>query len=136
MPSSKKESILLDTHAWVWTVNGDKRAEALREWRGQNVLISAISVWELAMLVSKKRLELQPNLQTWIGTWLRPPFEVLPLEVPISLLSCELPGTFHGDPADRMIMATAMSRNLCLATADEKMLKYAKKHRVKVLALE
>jgi PIN domain nuclease of toxin-antitoxin system len=117
---------VFDTHVWVWTAAGEERAKALESFRGQ-IFISAISQWEVAMLEMKGRLGLKPDLETWLGENLACPVSLVPLSGQISVTSCQLPD-FHGDPADRMIVATAMTLGIPLVTADEKIIRWSREH--------
>ena len=88
--------------------------------------VCAISLWEISMLSSKQRILLnQPCLQ-WIqkaiGTH---GISLIPLTPEIAVETCSLPGEFHGDPADRMIVATARIFQLPLVTCDQKIIQYA-----------
>jgi len=112
------EAVVLDTHVWIWIANGDSRARAFEHFRGR-AIISAISLWEVSMLVMKERLSLLPDLRTWLIDNTQAPVRVQALDVEISATSCELPD-FHGDPADRQIVATALTLGLPLVTADVK----------------
>ncbi|RME67861.1 MAG: type II toxin-antitoxin system VapC family toxin [Verrucomicrobia bacterium] len=107
---------VLDTHAWVWSAAGDARAGQLRAFRGRAV-VSAISVWEVAMLAAKGRLQLKPDVDVWIRSNLADPVAMEPLSADIAIESCRLPD-FHGDPADRIIVATAGVLGIPLITAD------------------
>ncbi|MBT5901234.1 MAG: type II toxin-antitoxin system VapC family toxin [Opitutaceae bacterium] len=117
---------VLDTHVWVWLSSGDKRGQAFRSFTGQPI-VSAISVWEVSMLASKGRLELKPDSRTWIEDNLKDPIEHEPLSPEICVDSCALEN-FQGDPADRLIVATAMVLGVPLITADREMIAWAKKH--------
>ena len=117
------KALVLDTHAWVWLSAGDSRAARLERFRGRAV-VSAISVWEVAMLESKDRLILQPTLEKWIESNLCFPIELEPIHPAVSIQSCRL-GDFHGDPADRLIVATAIVLGLPLATADSRIIEWA-----------
>ena len=79
--------------------------------------ISAITIWEIGMLVEKKRLMLAPTVRVWVDKNLRSPFTLQPLSTDISLRASSLPG-FQGDLADRMIVATALELGQPLVTAD------------------
>jgi len=119
MPGVERlRAVVLDTHAWVWMCAGDKRARALVNFSGR-AIVSAISVWEVAMLAEKERLILKPNVDRWIEANLEPPVELEPIHPSICIESCRLPD-FHGDPADRLIVATALTLGLPLITADVK----------------
>lgn len=76
------------------------------------------------MLQMKGRVDLQPNLETWMKENLKLPVRLEPLTPEISRVSCEL-SDFHGDPADRIIVATAIVRGLPLITGDEKILRWS-----------
>ena len=123
--------IVLDTHVLVWWIAGDARlsrkaASAIRkELSGGRVSIAAISAWEIGMLVAKGRLALGMDVDEWLETVQSiPGVAVLPLTARVALDSTRLPGTFHGDPADRMIVATARAENSPLATADQRIRAY------------
>lgn len=123
--------IVLDTHVLVWWIAGDTRlsrkaASAIRkELSGGCVSIAAISAWEIGMLVAKGRLALGMNVDEWLETVQAiPGVAVLPLTARVALDSTRLPGTFHGDPADHMIVAAARAENSPLATADQRIRAY------------
>ena len=113
---------VFDTHVWVWSAAGDPRAEKLREFSG-TAIISAISQWEVSMLAMKGRLTLTPDEASWFSANLEPPVSLAPLTAEISTASCRLPD-FHGDPADRIIVATAITLGIPLVTADEKIIRW------------
>ena len=113
---------VFDTHVWVWSAAGDQRAEKIRDFSG-TAIVSAISQWEVSMLAIKGRLNLMPDEETWFSANLELPVSLVPLTVEISLASCRLPD-FHGDPADRIIVATAITLGIPLITADEKIIKW------------
>ena len=107
---------VFDTHVWVWSAAGDPRAEKLRDFSG-TAIVSAISQWEVSMLAMKGRLSLMPDEESWFSANLESPVSLVPLTAEISLTSCRLPD-FHGDPADRIIVATAITLGIPLITAD------------------
>lgn len=113
---------VLDTHIWVWAAAGDVRAEKLGVFSG-TAIISAISQWEVSMLSMKGRLNLLPDDETWFSENLEAPVCLAPLTAEISMASCRLPD-FHGDPADRIIVATAHVLGIPLITADEKIIRW------------
>jgi PIN domain nuclease of toxin-antitoxin system len=113
---------VFDTHVWVWAAAGDLRAEKIRDFSGAAV-ISAISQWEVSMLAMKGRLTLLPDEVSWFSANLESPISLAPLTAEISLTSCRLPD-FHGDPADRIIVATAITLGIPLITADEKIVRW------------
>jgi len=122
--------IVLDTHIWIWWVHGDARltheqTEVIQA-NEQNVIgVSAISCWEIAKLVEYKRLTLPIPLDEWFEQALNyPGVRLLELTPEIVIESTQLPGNFHRDPADQMIVATARIHHCPLLTADEKILNY------------
>jgi PIN domain nuclease of toxin-antitoxin system len=114
---------VFDTHVWVWAAAGDARAEKLRAFAG-TAIVSAISQWEVAMLGMKGRLELKPDAETWFSMNLELPVVLAPLTAEVSLASCRLEN-FHGDPADRIIVATAIVSGIPLITADERIIRWS-----------
>ena len=125
---------VLDTHAWVWASMGDARAGALKIYRG-GVILSAISLWEVAMLESKGRLALKPDLESWISANLASPVSLEPLSPDIAIGSSRLPD-FHGDPADRIIVSTAIALGIPLITADQSIIQWGHSHpHLNVIAL-
>ncbi|MFP3544906.1 type II toxin-antitoxin system VapC family toxin [Rhizobium sp. SIMBA_035] len=123
--------ILLDTHILVWAMNDDARLgarsrEALdKSAKSGRVLVSAITPWEIAMLVQKGRLTLSSDVAQWIDEALAlPAIELAPILPQIAIDSTRLPGEFHADPADRIIVATARFHRIPLVTADQAILEY------------
>lgn len=124
--------ILLDSHVLVWLVEGDPRlgdgarGEIERTRDLDRIGVSAITPWEIAMLVEKGRLRLNLEVGAWVERALAlPGVDLLPIEPAIAVDSVRLPGAFHPDPADRLIVATARHRPATLLTADGAILKYA-----------
>jgi len=118
-------SVLLDTHVWVWwltpgaQLSGAERS-ALDDLGSKSELrLSAISLWEAQMLQARGRLELPLPFPEWLrrATDHRM-LSVMPLDVGVVLALNDLPEGFRGDPADRLIVATARAHNLSLATHD------------------
>jgi len=123
--------IVLDTHTLVWWVTGDatlskKAMKAIeREQSGGAIIVSAISAWEIAMLVAHARLVLAMDVSSWLATVAEiEGVRFLPVDVEIAAKSVELPGEFHKDPADRMIVATARKLAVPLVSKDDKILNY------------
>jgi PIN domain nuclease of toxin-antitoxin system len=122
--------IVLDTHIWVWWVHGDTRltnsqSAAIAAMERDVIGVSAISCWEVAKLVELRRLELPCQLDQWFEFALNyPGVRLLELTPEVAIESCRLPGTFHRDPADQMIVATARIHACSLVTSDSKMLSY------------
>lgn len=133
--------LLLDTHVWLWAVEGAEQelsAEAVEEIeeasRRGDVLVSAISVWEVAMLEAGERIRLSRTVEEWVEAALRGPgVRLLGLSPRIAVESTRLPGTPHGDPADRILMAGARSRDARLVTCDEAIIAYAEEGYLNVL---
>jgi len=115
--------IVLDTHAWIWLVSDpDQLGGAARKAidRDRSRGISAISCWELAMLAARGRIELDRDPVTWMDDALEADdIELLPLTPAVAVASTQL-GNFHGDPADRLIVATALTHGAVLITKDER----------------
>lgn len=80
--------------------------------------VSAISCWEVAKLVELGRLALSVPVDQWLAQALRPPVVLLPLSPEVAVASTQLPGRFHQDPADQMIVATARLYDCPLVTLD------------------
>ena len=122
--------IVLDTHIWVWWVHGDGRltetqAAAIEANETDVIGVSAITCWEIAKLVEYRRLELPCPLREWFEQALSyPGIRLLELTPEIALESTQLPGEFHRDPADQIIVATARIHDCPLATSDNRFLKY------------
>jgi PIN domain nuclease of toxin-antitoxin system len=123
--------IVLDTHSWVWWVSNpellsDTARQIVAEAVGQRELfISTISAWEVAMLVEKGRLSLTLDVRDWISRSESLPFVTfVPLSTAIAVESVRLPGFPYADPADRIIVATALSLGARLVTKDERLLSY------------
>jgi PIN domain nuclease of toxin-antitoxin system len=117
--------VLLDTHVWVWWLTPDSplsRAErrALDAAAERNALcLSAISLWEAQMLHVKRRLELPLPFGEWLTRAAdERMIATLPLDLSVVLALDGLPVRFHGDPADRLIVATARAHAIPLATHD------------------
>lgn len=124
--------IVLDTHTLVWWVSGEpmlsRRAKAAikKEQDGGEIIVSSISAWEIALLVQRGRLLLAMDVQSWLATVAKiDAIKFVPVDVEIATKSVDLPATFHSDPADRMIVATARKFAAPLVTKDEKIRAYA-----------
>lgn len=141
MPDRGGGPIVLDTHVWIWLVSGEsarisKRAvDAIEEEsRRGGLRVSAISVWEVAMLEAKGRLGLALPVQEWVRAALRAPgVRLLELTPEIAVESTRLPGDTRGDPADRILVASARATGARLATRDGRILDYAADGHVRVL---
>jgi PIN domain nuclease of toxin-antitoxin system len=126
-------SYLLDTHAWVWLIQDDKRlshanSQLMEDARASlELFVSVISVWEVALLVQRDRLQLERSLESWLDLsftgWA---VRMADLTPEIAVESTRLPGELHRDPADRILAATARAENMTLLTRDSNLLDYAK----------
>jgi PIN domain nuclease of toxin-antitoxin system len=133
--------LLLDTHCWLWAQLGlvqrlsRSALAAIRNAESEGSLrVSVISVWELAMLEKRGRLALPMNIRTWIEQALsKPGVSVAPLTPEIAIESVHLPGDLHGDPADRMLVATARVLGATLLTKDDRLIRYSRQRHVKAL---
>ena len=124
--------IVFDTHAWIWFISNPellsnrakKAVQAAVEEK--SILISSISAWEVALLVTKKRLKLTLDVVDWIAKSESLPFiQFVPVTNSIAVKSINLPMPLHPDPADRIIIATALTAGAPLITKDKKLLDYS-----------
>ncbi len=122
--------IVLDTHIGVWWAHASEQLTSpqvqIIEANETNVIgVSAISVWEVAKLVQYNRLEVPCPLHEWFDKALSyPGIRLLELTPAIAIGSTQLPGEFHCDPADQIIVATARLYDGPLITSDSRILKY------------
>ena len=122
--------IVLDTHALLWldqaieemglTARADAQAALSRGELG----ISAISFWEVGMLVSKQRVTLRLPLREWRSEIERARIREIPVDGEIAIRAAEL-RDLHGDPADRLVVATAIAHDATLLTADRRLLSWS-----------
>lgn len=124
------ERLVLDTHVWKGALDGTKistkvlRRIDLARTKGA-LFVAAITVWEIAMLVAEGKIKLNAPTLTWISDAVHASGVVVhPLEPVVSVDAAELP-LFHGDPADRIIVATARHLSAILVTRDAKILEWA-----------
>lgn len=123
--------IVLDTHVWVWWVHGDGRLSPhhqayLQGNESGGLGVSIISCWEVAKLVEYQRLQLPLPVEQWLYQALSyPGVQLLDLTPRIVVESTQLPGPFHRDPADQLIVATARVYRCPLVTFDSKILQYS-----------
>lgn len=132
--------IVLDTHVLIWALDddarlgGQARAVLARASEAGGVFVSAITPWEIALLVHKGRLALADDVGAWLETVLAlPALRLAALEPAIAVDSVRLPGTLHADPADRIIIATARHLGSPLLTADRALLDYGDAGHVRVI---
>lgn len=129
----KQHKLLLDTHIWFWLMIGHEKLNKVfkeavnRGIEHDSILISAISIWELGMLVEKKRIELEMDCLDWIEQALESRgINLVPINPRIAIQSTRLPENIHADPADRILIATANVYNAILITHDQKIIDYGK----------
>lgn len=119
-------SVLLDTHIWIWWLTPASRLTAAEQTAldklaaSGRLSVAAISLWEAQVLHAKGRLELPVPFGEWLQRAAGPDvISVLSLDVEVVLSLDALRNGFHGDPADRLIVATARAHGLPLATRDK-----------------
>lgn len=132
--------LLFDTHTLIWFMFGDRRlgevaAESILDaCRNDFALVSAITPWEIGLLVSKRRIELFRDVTEWILEVLSTPgVRLAQLEPEIAIASTRLPFEMHTDPADRILVATARRLGATLVTADGELLELAGKGHFRAL---
>ena len=122
--------IILDTHIWVWWIHKDdqltdKIHKYIKEHEDYGLGISVISCWEVAKLVELNKLVLHCPINEWMNTAIAyPGIQVVELTPKIAIESTQLPDSFHRDPADQLIVATARIFDCPLLTVDDKILNY------------
>ena len=136
------ELILLDTHIWLWLMTGSSKAispklsgliNRLKETT--SIRVSAISAWEVGMLVLKNRISFEAGFKKWIYDASNAPgIGIEPITIEIAMESTLLEDC-HADPADRILIATAKHIGATLITHDKEILSYAKKHRFPAMSL-
>ncbi len=140
MPSGNATTapLLIDTHYWIWLQFGTRERmtgqslDAIRSAASHgNLFLSVMSVWEVGMLESKGRLQLHTSCARWVDEALAMPgLTLAPLTPAIAVESTRLPGTFHADPADRIIVATARTMHARLLTSDKVIQAYGRQRHV------
>jgi len=122
--------ILLDTHTWIWSHSAtkllsDSVKKLIKKTQTDHRAIASISIWEFAMMVTKGRINVKIDPKRWLNNAIdNSGLRVIELTPEIAMESCNLPGSFHKDPADRIIVATARAHNLMLLTKDRKIIEY------------
>lgn len=132
--------LILDTHIWIWLntasaeISSKTVASIDRAARSGEVFVHAITLWEIATLESKGRVTMSMPLEQWITEALsKPGVGLVPLLPNIAIESARLPANFHGDPADRIIVAAARVMGMAVVTRDSKILAYGKQGHVNVV---
>jgi PIN domain nuclease of toxin-antitoxin system len=133
-------SLLLDTCAAIWLTNADpisdEASEALQQTRdsGEVVYVSPITAWEMGLLAARGRVNLLMTPQRWFERLLEAPGLRLSEMTPnVLIASSFLPGKLPGDPADRIIAATAREYGYKLVTRDRPLLDYAKQGHIQAI---
>lgn len=121
---------LLDTHAWIWWIEGDRRLQRrVRDTLDRlpsdaRPCLSAISLWEVAMLVERGRVVFSVSLSDWLSAAAHPrSVRIIPISPDIAAQTAILPATFPRDPADRLIVASCRVLGLPLLTRDARILR-------------
>ena len=129
-------ALLLDTHIALWLDSGDNqlrpstRALVDECWRsGGSIYLSSVSAWEIALLVDTGRIDLDSPIDTWIERFLaRPGIVAAPLSHHAASRSYQLHRLEHRDPADRLLIATAIELACPLVTYDERIARFGRRH--------
>ena len=123
--------IVLDTHVWLWWLHDPSHLSAkARDLVEENerdglLVVSAISVWEVALKVQIGKLSIPVDIHRWLGlARSHPRLRIIDLGPEDAVASTLLPGEFHRDPADRMIVALARRLGVPLVTRDKRVLSY------------
>jgi len=124
--------ILLDTHVLFWWATKDTqrltataKTAISQELPNGDILLSSITAWEIALLAGRGRLNLAADIGTWLAAFEEiSEFRFIPVDNDIGIEAANLPGEFHKDPADRIIVATARKFGATIVTADEKIRGY------------
>ncbi len=123
--------LLLDTCALIWLVNGDlddsaARPRLIEAVQTDNLVVSTTSAWEIGLLSRDGRVDFHPDPKTWFSRAVnRRGVHLATITPEIAIDSSRLPGTLHGDPADRLIIATARHLGAAIVTRDRRLLAYA-----------
>ena len=130
------ERLLLDTHIALWADSGDNRLTAATRaliddcWQGGGVIcLSAVTAWEIAMLVDAGRIVLDLPIEAWVARFLgRPGVEAVPLGHRAAMHSYQLHHLEQRDPADRLLIATAIDLGCPLVTYDDSIRRFGVRH--------
>lgn len=125
--------LLMDTHTWLWFAVPDRRLKPPGRQAIENAItdgalrISIMSIWEISLLEAAGHIHLGMPIEEWLEKALQlPGLQCLPLAPPVILDAHRLPGTFHRDPIDRLLVASARIHDLALLTEDRKIRDYAR----------
>ena len=129
------DALLLDTHIALWLDSGDDRLRPSTRtfiddcWQnGGTIFLSSVTVWEIALLVDTRRIELDVPVDAWVLRFLdRPGIEAVPLAHRAAARSYQLHHLEHRDPADRLLIATAIELGCPLVTYDKRIVQFGRK---------
>ncbi len=131
--------ILIDTHVLLGIAGvGDERLGPetidFLEVHRDDLAWSAMSAWETAMLADKRRISLSMPIAEWVNQMVaRIGLSIVPVSIQIAIEAGSLPGSIHGDPGDRILIATARLLDVPFVTADRKILAYAAAGHVQII---
>lgn len=133
-------AIIIDTHIFVWFMEGtnnlsSKEIKLINKIiNSSQIIISAISFWEIAMLEKLKKISISIPIKDWINKAIsQKGIKIAGLDIDILIESVYLPGNFHKDPADRMIVATSRIKEIPLLTHDTRIIKYGQEGHVQLI---
>jgi len=129
------DGLLLDTHIALWLDSGDERLRPSTRtlidscWRnGGTIFLSAVTVWEMALLVDAGRVELDIPIEAWVERFLdRPGIEAVPLSYRAASRAYQLHYLEHRDPADRLLISTAIELACPLVTYDDRIARFGER---------
>ncbi len=121
--------LLLDTHVWFWTLQSPeklgKHCRSTLESNANTLTVATISTIEFGQLQTTERIVFKGTLESWLRRGIEDlALQTVELSHPVAVLAYTLPGSFHKDPADRILVATAIHHGFTLVTADERILAY------------
>ena len=134
--------MILDTHVLLWYLLNDSKLSQniidmislTKNAGGRGVIISSITLWEISMLMSKNRLDIQESTESFLEAIANAKgLSIVDISPKIAALSNSLPGNFHGDPFDRIITATAICHKASLVTKDRQILEWSLEQNVKTI---
>jgi PIN domain nuclease of toxin-antitoxin system len=128
------DALLLDTHIALWLDSGDEQLKAPTRaridgcWKnGGTILLSAVSTWEIAVLVDRGHIQLDLPLDRWLNRFLdRPGVKSLPLEHNAAIRACQLHHLEHRDPGDRLLIASAIEIGCPFVTYDDRIVQFGR----------
>ena len=137
-----KPGLLIDTHIWLWYAQGHTRITPSTLAAMESAIdtatlrISVMSIWEISLLEAAERIHLGLPVEAWIDNALAlPGLKTIALETPIIVDAHRLPGLFHKDPVDRLLVASARHYEILLLTEDDKILQYARQGYVRACSI-